>query len=66
MIQAIIDHNSPLGFECVAEARQYLLDMGAREVEDPATDSWDVRGSHVAAPVGFYWHTATFNTNNFT
>jgi hypothetical protein len=47
----IIDHNSLPGFQCVAEARQYLLDMGAKEVEDPDTASWDSRGSHVVAPV---------------
>lgn len=47
----LIDHNSPLGFECIAEARQYLLDMGAKEVNDPAAADWNIRGSHVVAPV---------------
>ena len=49
--QVIIDHKTPAGFECVAKARQFLLDMGAREVEDPEAADWDVRGCHVVAPV---------------
>jgi len=49
--QVIIDHKTPAGFECVAKARQFLLDMGAREMEDPETADWDVRGCHVVAPV---------------
>ena len=28
-----------------------MLDMGAREVEDPETADWDIRGCHVVAPV---------------
>ncbi|KAF9654157.1 Rsm22-domain-containing protein [Thelephora ganbajun] len=46
----IIDHKTPVGFECVAQARQFLLDMGAKEVEDPQTADWDVRGCHIVAP----------------
>ena len=51
LAQVIIDHKTPAGFECVAKARQFLLDMGAREVEDPETADWDIRGCHVVAPV---------------
>ena len=51
LTQVIIDHKTPAGFECVARARQFLLDMGAKEVEDPETADWDIRGCHVVAPV---------------
>ena len=50
--QVIIDHKTPAGFECVAKARQFLLDMGSREAGDPETADWDIRGCHVVAPVG--------------
>ncbi|GBE77480.1 Rsm22-cox11 tandem protein 2, mitochondrial [Sparassis crispa] len=46
----IIDHNSRAGFECIAEAREFLLRMGKKELEDPETEGWEVRGSHVVAP----------------
>ena len=53
MFKVIIDHSSRLGFECIAEARQYLLGMGAKEVEDSTTADWEIRGSYVVAPVSF-------------
>lgn len=46
----IIDHKTPAGFESVAKARQFLLDMGAKEMEDPETAEWETRGCHVVAP----------------
>lgn len=33
------------------EAREYLLDVGRKEFADPAAEEWDIRGSHVVAPV---------------
>ncbi|GJE86251.1 Rsm22-cox11 tandem protein [Phanerochaete sordida] len=49
-IMVLIDHNTTAGFECIAEARDNLLRMGKREMEDPDTEDWAVRGSHVVAP----------------
>ncbi|KIJ66366.1 hypothetical protein HYDPIDRAFT_180817 [Hydnomerulius pinastri MD-312] len=46
----IIDHNSPTGFENILEARQMLLDLGRKELEDPETQGLPIRGSHVVAP----------------
>ncbi|KAJ7508658.1 Rsm22-domain-containing protein [Mycena galericulata] len=46
----IIDHSTKEGFECIADARDYLLKVGRKEFEDPEADGWDIRGSHVVAP----------------
>ena len=52
--QVLIDHNNLSGFENIAEAREHLLRMGRREVEDPEAASWPIRGSHVVAPVRLF------------
>lgn len=49
-VMVLIDHNTTAGFECIAEAREYLLKMGRKELEDPAFDGAAIRGSHVIAP----------------
>jgi hypothetical protein len=49
--KVLIDHNTTAGFEAIAEARQYLLNMGSKEFEDAESEQWPVRGSHVVAPV---------------
>lgn len=49
--KVLIDHYTTAGFEAIAEARQYLLDMGRKELEDSEADLWPIRGSHVIAPV---------------
>ncbi|KAL0577279.1 37S ribosomal protein S22 [Marasmius crinis-equi] len=46
----LIDHNTKVGFESIAEARQVLLNMGRKETQDPETADWPIRGSHVVAP----------------
>ncbi|KAJ3895786.1 mitochondrial small ribosomal subunit Rsm22-domain-containing protein [Lentinula edodes] len=46
----LIDHNTTSGFENIAEARELLLKMGRKEMEDPSTEDWSIRGSHVVAP----------------
>ncbi|KAJ7116777.1 Rsm22-domain-containing protein [Mycena crocata] len=46
----IIDHNTKQGFEAIAEAREYLLSVGRKELKDPEADDWVIRGSHVVAP----------------
>ncbi|KAJ3721945.1 mitochondrial small ribosomal subunit Rsm22-domain-containing protein [Lentinula raphanica] len=46
----LIDHNTASGFENIAEARELLLKMGRKEIEDPSTEDWPIRGSHVIAP----------------
>ncbi|EIW87110.1 hypothetical protein CONPUDRAFT_116167 [Coniophora puteana RWD-64-598 SS2] len=52
----LIDHSTPEGFQAIAEARQYLLDLGAREVANPdsevagAAGIQPILGSHVVAP----------------
>ena len=45
--QVVIDHN----FELVAEAREQLLRLGRKELEDPTTTNVALRGAHVVAPV---------------
>ncbi|KAJ7922850.1 mitochondrial small ribosomal subunit Rsm22-domain-containing protein [Mycena leptocephala] len=49
-VLVIIDHNTKEGFASVAEARDYLLNVGRKEFNDPEADEWDIRGSHVVAP----------------
>ncbi|KAJ7492197.1 Rsm22-domain-containing protein [Mycena latifolia] len=49
-VLVIIDHSTKEGFECIAEARDYLLNAGRKEFKDPEADDWDIRGSHVVAP----------------
>ncbi|KAI0068027.1 Rsm22-domain-containing protein [Artomyces pyxidatus] len=46
----LIDHNTRAGFGAIVEAREYLLNMGKREMEDHPTDESQIRGSHVVAP----------------
>ena len=50
----LIDHNSKDGFEAIAHARQYMLEMGNKELEDPNIN-WPIRGSHVLAPVSVHF-----------
>ncbi|KAJ7016844.1 mitochondrial small ribosomal subunit Rsm22-domain-containing protein [Mycena alexandri] len=50
-VLVIIDHNTKEGFASIAEAREYLLSVGRKEFNDPEADGWDIRGSHVVAPV---------------
>ncbi|KAF5392572.1 hypothetical protein D9757_002254 [Collybiopsis confluens] len=45
----LIDHNTPGGFENIAEARELLLSMGRRELDDSFAQN-RMRGSHVVAP----------------
>ncbi|KAH9858264.1 mitochondrial small ribosomal subunit Rsm22-domain-containing protein [Lenzites betulinus] len=45
-VMVLIDHD----FEAVAEARHQFLKLGQREVEDPSTSDFPIRGSHVVAP----------------
>jgi hypothetical protein len=49
--EVLLDHNSPLGFKSVAEARELLLNLGRREVETRDLDENVASGSHVVAPV---------------
>ncbi|KAF8807962.1 Rsm22-domain-containing protein [Phlegmacium glaucopus] len=46
----LIDHNTKDGFEAIAHARQYMLEMGKKELEDPEAVNWPIRGCHVLAP----------------
>lgn len=50
----LIDHNTKDGFEAIAHARQYMLEMGKKELEDPDM-SCPIRGSHVLAPVSVHF-----------
>jgi hypothetical protein len=50
-LQVLIDHNTVSGFECIAEAREALLAMGRKEMDEADWDSTVVRGCHVVAPV---------------
>lgn len=49
-MMVLIDHNSTAGFECIAEAREWLLRWGKRDIEDPETENAPIHGSHVVAP----------------
>ncbi|KAL0951798.1 hypothetical protein HGRIS_008465 [Hohenbuehelia grisea] len=46
----LIDHNTPEGFENIAEAREHLLNVGRKEFDDPLAEEWPIRGCHVVAP----------------
>ncbi|THH04971.1 hypothetical protein EW145_g5134 [Phellinidium pouzarii] len=47
-IFVLIDHDSTAGFESIAGAREHLLRMGRKELEEPATRA--NTGCHVVAP----------------
>ncbi|KZT08624.1 Rsm22-domain-containing protein [Laetiporus sulphureus 93-53] len=49
-VMVLIDHKTTAGFECIAEARDYLLGQGRKEMKDPATEGQPIEGSHVVAP----------------
>ncbi|KAG6883795.1 hypothetical protein C0993_003698 [Termitomyces sp. T159_Od127] len=49
-LMVLIDHSTNAGFEAIAEAREYLLNMGRKEFDDIETKEWPIRGSHVVAP----------------
>ncbi|KAI6112483.1 mitochondrial small ribosomal subunit Rsm22-domain-containing protein, partial [Pisolithus croceorrhizus] len=46
----LVDFNTKAGFENVAEARQLLLDLGCKDLQDPRSQHFSFRGSHVVAP----------------
>ncbi|KAI0081133.1 Rsm22-domain-containing protein [Panus rudis PR-1116 ss-1] len=46
----LIDHNSIAGFEAIADAREYLLRKGRKELDDPSLSETTLKGSHVLAP----------------
>ncbi|KAI6136262.1 mitochondrial small ribosomal subunit Rsm22-domain-containing protein [Pisolithus sp. B1] len=46
----LVDFNTKAGFENVAEARQLLLDLGCKDLQDPRSQHLSFRGSHVVAP----------------
>ena len=50
-IPVLIDHDNQVGFECIAEARNKLLRLGRKEVEDPSMKNRADIGCHVVAPV---------------
>jgi len=52
--KVLIDHNTTAGFESIAQAREYLLNVGKKEFADPATENWPIKGSHIVAPVRSY------------
>ncbi|KAI0800808.1 mitochondrial small ribosomal subunit Rsm22-domain-containing protein [Fomes fomentarius] len=45
-VMVLIDHN----FEFIAEAREQLLKLGRKELEDPSSTEVQLRGAHVIAP----------------
>lgn len=52
----LVDHNTPAGFEAIAEAREFLLRMGRKEVAELKEGKIKAHnaaacGSHVVAPV---------------
>lgn len=63
----LIDHNTKESFEAIALARQYMLELGKKELEDPDINS-PIRGCHVLAPVSFHFlqRSYTFLTYKFS
>ncbi|KAG6846058.1 hypothetical protein H0H87_006422 [Tephrocybe sp. NHM501043] len=65
-VMVLIDHNTPAGFEAIAQSREYLLNLGRKESKDVETkksedveakeseyaevEKGSIRGSHVVAP----------------
>ncbi|KAK2461490.1 hypothetical protein APHAL10511_005953 [Amanita phalloides] len=50
-VMVLIDHRSAGGFGAIAEAREYLLQLGKKELEGPQADTTSSsNGSHVVAP----------------
>lgn len=49
--KVLIDHSTTSGFECISEAREWLLRKGRKEAVDPAAEEQVIPGSHVVAPV---------------
>ncbi|KAI9057056.1 hypothetical protein FKP32DRAFT_1598544 [Trametes sanguinea] len=45
-VMVLIDHD----FEAVAEAREQFLKLGRKDLEDPSSEQYPLRGSHVVAP----------------
>lgn len=63
----LIDHKTASGFEAIAEAREYLLKLGKKDLEDlqdhNETDPV-LKGSHIIAPVCLlYDKTPTVGSN---
>ena len=54
--QVLIDHSTRPGFSNIIEAREYLLNLGRREVGDLKADDSQIRGCHVVAPVSDVCH----------
>ncbi|OCB85565.1 Rsm22-domain-containing protein [Sanghuangporus baumii] len=50
----LIDHDTSAGFISIAEAREQLLRLGRKELQDPALQHDPASGCHVVAPVRFY------------
>ena len=48
--KVLLDHSSQIGFQTIAEARELLLDLGQKEMENGENS---IAGSHVLAPVCF-------------
>ncbi|KAH9050521.1 Rsm22-domain-containing protein [Lactarius hengduanensis] len=46
----LLDHSNPTGFQCVAEARELLLNLGRIEAENQGSEENQMSGSHVLAP----------------
>lgn len=48
--KVLIDHNSKQGFEAIAGAREFLLELGRKDLLHDGAPS-HLAGSHVVAPV---------------
>ncbi|KAI4528744.1 Rsm22-domain-containing protein [Schizophyllum commune Loenen D] len=49
-LMVLIDHNTKDGFEAIAEARDWLLRQGSKELEESESAEYALRGAHVIAP----------------
>lgn len=61
--QVLIDHNTREGFEVIAYAREYILQLSKAELDDPDKASSDLLGSHVVAPVSILFFVGYLRTD---
>ncbi len=61
--QVLIDHNTREGFEVIAHAREYILQLSKAELSDPDKASSDLLGSHVVAPVSVLFFVGYLRTD---
>lgn len=69
-MQIIIDHATKDGFQCVGDARDYLLRKGRKQAQrahdslgEPQSSEASTLGTHVVAPVSLIMASANSDSN---